>query len=129
VDVVGLVLAATGTAVATGLGAIPVFFLGARAEELRPLLWGGTVGMMTIASFLGLLRPAFEEGGTAEVVAGAAAGVVFLLASRRLIDRPRFESLRGRGLRLSLLVFAVLFVHSCPRASQSGRPTLPTARA
>jgi ZIP family zinc transporter len=119
-DLVVLVLAATGTALATGLGAIPVFFLGARAEELRPLLLGGTVGMMTIASVAGLLRPALQEGGIVEVAAGLAGGVVFLVASRRLIDRPRFEGLRGRGLRLSFLVFAVLFVHSLPEGFAIG---------
>ena len=37
-DITVLVLAATATAFATGLGAIPVFLLGRRAEELRPVL-------------------------------------------------------------------------------------------
>jgi ZIP family zinc transporter len=119
-DIVVLVLAATGTALATGLGAIPVWFLGARAEQLRPLLWGGTVGMMTVASIVGLLRPALQEGGVAEVTAGLAAGVVFFVASRRLTDRPRFDGLRNRGLRLSFLVFAVLFVHSLPEGFAIG---------
>jgi zinc transporter, ZIP family len=119
-DIVVLVLAASGTALATGVGAIPVWFLGARAEQLRPLLWGGTVGMMTVASVVGLLRPALQEGGFVEVAAGLTAGVAFLVASRRLIDRPRFEGLRGRGLRLSFLVFAVLFVHSLPEGFAIG---------
>ncbi|HET7856480.1 MAG TPA: ZIP family metal transporter [Gaiellaceae bacterium] len=119
-DIIVLLLAATGTALATGLGAIPVFFLGARAERLRPLLWGGTVGMMTVASVVGLLRPALEEGDTLEVAAGLVAGVAFLVASRRFVDRPRFEGLRGRGLRLSFLVFAVLFIHSLPEGFAIG---------
>ena len=42
-----LVLAASGTALATGLGAIPVFALGRRADALRPLLWGLAAGVMT----------------------------------------------------------------------------------
>jgi ZIP family zinc transporter len=119
-DIVVLVLAATGTAVATGLGALPVFFLGARAGQLRPLLWGATVGMMTIASLVGLLRPALQEGGIAEVAGGTAAGIAFLVGSRRFVDRPRFESLGGPGLRLSFLVFAVLFVHSVPEGFAIG---------
>ncbi|HYZ20209.1 MAG TPA: hypothetical protein VE615_11735 [Gaiellaceae bacterium] len=119
-DIVVLFLAATGTALATGLGAIPVFFLGSRAEQLRPLLWGATVGMMTIAALVGLLRPAFQEGGPVEVAVGAAAGVGFLVTSRRLVEQPRFERLRGGGLRLSFLVFAVLFVHSLPEGFAIG---------
>ena len=35
-----LILAASATALATGLGAIPVFMLGARAAALRPALLG-----------------------------------------------------------------------------------------
>jgi len=41
-----LALAATGTALATGLGAVPVFALGERAAALRPLLWGLAAGLM-----------------------------------------------------------------------------------
>ena len=35
-----LILVALGTALATGLGAIPVFLLGERAAALRPALLG-----------------------------------------------------------------------------------------
>jgi ZIP family zinc transporter len=56
VDVVLLTLAATATAVATGVGAIPVFYLGSRAELLRPILLGTAIGAMTVASVLGLLN-------------------------------------------------------------------------
>ena len=55
-----LLLAATGTALATGLGAIPVFLLGARADALRPALWGLAGGVMAVASIVGLLKPALD---------------------------------------------------------------------
>ena len=57
-DIIVLVLAATATAFATGLGVIPVFLLGDRAERLRPVLLGTTVGLMTVAALVGLLRGA-----------------------------------------------------------------------
>ena len=50
-----LLLAAVGTALATGLGAIPVWFLGERAHALRPLLLGVAAGVMGVASIAGLL--------------------------------------------------------------------------
>ena len=53
-EVVVLALAGSATALATGLGAIPVSRLGERADELRPALWGLTVGLMTVASIIGL---------------------------------------------------------------------------
>ncbi|MET0816501.1 MAG: ZIP family metal transporter, partial [Solirubrobacteraceae bacterium] len=80
-----LVLAGTGTALATGLGAIPVFALGRRADALRPLLWGLAAGVMTVASIVGLLAPALDEGSTTAVAAGLLAGVLFLLGGRRLL--------------------------------------------
>src|SRR5690349_11629436 len=52
-----LLLAATATAVATGLGAIPVFFLGDRAAGWQPALYGLAAGAMTVASIVGLLKP------------------------------------------------------------------------
>ena len=63
-DILLLTLAATATAFATGLGALPVFLMGSRAELLRPILLGTAIGAMTVASLLGLLKPAIEEGGT-----------------------------------------------------------------
>jgi zinc transporter ZupT len=61
-DVVLLLLAASGTALATGLGAMPVFYLGDRAAQLTPLLLGFAAGVMGVASIAGLLIPAGEEG-------------------------------------------------------------------
>ena len=122
-DIALLLIAATATALATGLGAIPVFMLGpAAAERLRPLLLGATVGIMTVASFVGLLWPAIQEGGALEVGGGLVAGIVFLIVARGLVGRREARLLgTGRaGLRTSILVFAVLFVHSLPEGMAIG---------
>ncbi|MEJ7788482.1 MAG: hypothetical protein WKF29_01240, partial [Thermoleophilaceae bacterium] len=81
-EVATLAVAGCATALATGLGAIPVWLLGARAEQLRPALWGLTVGLMGVASLVGLLLPALDEGSPVAVAAGLATGVAFLLVSR-----------------------------------------------
>lgn len=121
-DLVVLALAGTGTALATGLGAIPVSRLGARAGALRPALWGMTVGLMSVASVLGLLLPALDEGSTASVLAGLGSGVLFLLASRRLLQGRDVHvgALGGAGVRRSVLVFGVLLVHSLPEGLAIG---------
>lgn len=115
-------LAGTATAFATGLGAVPVFLLGDRASRLRPLLWGTTVGLMGVASIVGLLLPALDEDGGATVVAGLLVGILFLLGSRRLLARRDVHvgDLRGAGVRRSLLVFGVLLVHSLPEGFAIG---------
>jgi ZIP family zinc transporter len=121
-DILLLALAASATALATGLGAVPVFFLGSRAELLRPILLGATIGAMTVASLLGLLRPALQEGGTLSVGAGVVSGALFLVAAGRLLGRrdPHVGELRGAGVRLSVLVFGVLLVHSLPEGLAIG---------
>lgn len=121
-EVVVLALAGSATALATGLGAIPVSRLGARADELRPALWGLTVGLMTVASIVGLLLPALDEGSTRTVVAGLVVGLAFLLVSRRLLEGRDVHvgKLSGTGVRRSVLVFAVLLVHSLPEGFAIG---------
>lgn len=121
-EVAALALAGSATALATGLGAVPVFMLGARAERLRPFLWGSAVGLMGVASVVGLLLPAVDEDGGGAVAAGVATGVLFLLASRRLLAGRDVHvgQLRGAGVRRSILVFGVLLVHSLPEGFAIG---------
>ena len=121
-DVVLLTLVASATALATGLGAVPVFFMGARAEVLRPILLGTAIGAMTVASIVGLLRPALQEVSAAEVTVGFAAGVLLLLAAGALLRKRDVHvgKLRGSSVRLSVLVFGVLLVHSLPEGLAIG---------
>jgi ZIP family zinc transporter len=122
VEVATLAVAGTATALATGLGAIPVFLLGQRAERLRPFLWGTAVGLMGVASIVGLLLPAIDEDGTGSVAAGLAVGIAFLVASRSLLEHRDVHvgRLRGAGVRQSLLIFGVLLVHSLPEGLAIG---------
>ena len=122
-DLALLALAGVGTALATGLGAIPVFTLGARsAETLRPALWGLAAGLMAVASVVGLLMPALDEGSGAQVAGGLALGVGFLAVARRTMAGRdvRVGELRGAGVRRSALVLGVLFVHSLPEGLAIG---------
>jgi ZIP family zinc transporter len=120
-EAVILLLAACGTALATGLGAIPVFLLGTRAKRLTPLLLGFAAGVMGVAAIAGLLIPAAQEGSAAEVLAGFATGVGFLaLARRHRRADAGFLGRTGPGTRTSALVFLVLFVHSLPEGLAVG---------
>jgi ZIP family zinc transporter len=120
-EILVLLIAACGTALATGLGAIPVFLLGARARQLAPILLGFAAGVMLVAAVVGLLVPAAEEGSSAEVIAGLAVGVGFLAVARRRLDaEASFMGRSGPGTRTSALVFLVLFVHSLPEGLAVG---------
>jgi zinc transporter, ZIP family len=121
-DAVVLFLAASATALATGLGAIPVFLLGSRAKALEPFLWGLAAGVMTVAAAVGLIKPAFDQGPAGVAVAGIAGGVAFLALSRSVLkERSRHvPRLRGADARSAALIFGVLAVHSLPEGLAIG---------
>jgi zinc transporter, ZIP family len=120
-DLLVLFLAACATALATGLGAVPVWLLGDRAVALTPFLLGLAAGVMGIASIFGLLVPAAEEGSALDLIAGLLLGGLLLgVARRRLRPEAAFMGRRGPGARTSALVFAVLFVHSLPEGLAVG---------
>jgi zinc transporter, ZIP family len=122
VDVLVLVLAASATTLATGLGAVPVFLLGDRVVRLRSALWGLAIGVMGVASIVGLLLPALDEGSGGSVAAGAALGVAFFAVARRSLRRRRINTgrLQVADVRTAALVFLVLFVHSLPEGFAIG---------
>lgn len=120
-EVLILLLAASGTALATGLGAVPVFLLGERAHALTPFLIGFAAGVMAVAAVAGLLIPAAEENSALELLAGLAVGVGFLaLVRSRFHPDHGFMGQTGPGTRTSALVFLVLFVHSLPEGLAIG---------
>lgn len=119
-DVVALFLAATATMLATGLGAVPVMLLGARAQRLRGALWGLAAGTMGVASVTGLLLPALDAGSRTEVAAGLVAGAAFVLGARVLVDADQAHRGGDGRARDSIIVFSVLFVHSLPEGLAIG---------
>jgi ZIP family zinc transporter len=122
VDVLLLLVLGSLTALACGLGAIPVIALGEHVAAYQPALWGLAAGLMGLASVVGLIAPALDEGDPLVVGAGLAAGAAFLLATRRgLAGRDvHVGVLRGAGVRRSVLVFVVLLAHSLPEGFAIG---------
>lgn len=120
-DALLLLLIATGTALATGLGALPVAALGTQAAAVQPVLAGLAVGVMAIAAVVGLLIPAFEDGGDGTVALAAAAGAAGLAWSRSALGRrPGADDPAAVAHRRSVLVVAVLFLHSIPEGLAIG---------
>lgn len=105
--------AATLTAVATGLGALPFVlarrpsrsWLGIANSLAAGFMVGASIGLLWKGSAYGLGRTA----------AGAVAGAVFLAATRRLLGRnrePQFGVVRGVDAARMLLIVAVMTIHS-----------------
>jgi len=111
---------ATLTVLATGLGAIPVMLLGARAEALRPVLSGVAMGVMGVAAVVGLLIPAVKEGTPAQVAGGIVLGAGGLFWAGRALRRRLGDTATGKADRAAWLTFGVLFVHSLPEGLAIG---------
>ena len=115
-------LLACATALATGLGALPVAWLGPdRTARWRPLLWGIAAGVMTAAS-VGLIIEPIGKSQWVPLIFGGLLGVAFLVAGQRAMHGREMQigELSGVHVRRSALVFAVLFVHSLPEGFALG---------
>jgi ZIP family zinc transporter len=122
VQLIYVFLAAMVTALATGLGALPVGWVGAeRVRRYEPLMLGVTAGVMTAAS-IGLLVEPLGKSEYGPVAAGFLLGIAFLIGAQRALAfrEEHSETVSTRHARRSLLVFAVLFVHSLPEGFALG---------
>src|SRR5512132_1018095 len=112
-DVLMVFVAALATALATGLGAIPLAFA---RRNTRAWIEGGHVGaavLMLLASGLLLYEGLIESFG--RTCAGVAAGFVAIVLSSRWLrtrDDWHFEALRGPQARSALIIVGVMTVHS-----------------
>jgi len=96
-DFVFVFVAGLITALATGLGAIPFFFVEEFSDRWNVALWGIASGIMVSASLFGLINEglAYAAGGLPTLlVGGLLAGVVLVEVSDRVLDR---SDLSGRS--------------------------------
>lgn len=110
------------TAIATGLGAIPFFFLEELSDRVNVALWGLASGIMLSASLLGLVREGLAAGTYIEVGLGALAGVVLVVVAHEVIEGSevtpkRYEQADFKKL---LLILGILTVHSFPEGVAVG---------
>lgn len=113
-DVVTVFLAALGTALATGLGALPLLSRRFSARSALGLANAAASGVMLAASVSLVLEGG--ERSTPRVVVGVLGGVAFILALSRVLHAPHenlaLGSLRGEDAVKALLIVAVMTVHS-----------------
>jgi zinc transporter ZupT len=120
-DALVLTAIAAATALATGLGALPVLALGGeRVRSTQGLLSGVAAGVMAVAATAGLLAPALRDGGTVPVLAAALGGALALVLTRRALGHRAVAKGRSAAGTRSLLVVGVLFAHSLPEGFAVG---------
>ncbi len=105
--------AALGTALATGLGALPL--LAVRTQGTR---WLGLANAVASGVMLGASLSLLTEGGERGIIrtaAGALAGVAFVWAVQRSLGaggEPHVGALSGADARKAVLIVAVMTAHS-----------------
>ena len=110
------------TAVATGLGALPVIFLRNTQPRWRGIAAATASGMMLSASVFALADEALGRGDAVEVVAGMLAGALFFSWTSRAIDARgwTFQGWSSRSSKQAILLLLTLFVHSIPEGAAIG---------
>jgi len=114
------------TALATGLGALPFFFIEDVSDRLQVGLWGLASGIMLSASLFGLvLEGAAEADGRGDLLlmgVGLLAGVVLVVVADRLISDHHFDpkEYEEADFRKLVLILGVLTVHSFPEGVAVG---------
>ncbi len=106
-------LAATATALATGLGALPFAFRGFRGERLLGVSNALAAGVMLGASASLIIEGA--DRSVVRVALGIVAGVAFVYGMQRLLTHvgsPDLGELRGGDARRAVLIIAVMTAHS-----------------
>jgi zinc transporter, ZIP family len=112
-NVFAVLVAASSTALATGLGALPFLFT-RRADRA----WLGLANSLASGFMIGASAGLFYEGGREglwRTLAGLVVGALFIAASGRLIERRRelhIGALEGADARRALLIVGVMTLHS-----------------
>ncbi len=97
-DAILLTAIAAGTALATGVGALPVIALGGeRARAAQGVLSGFAAGVMAVAAIVGLLIPAASEGSARPSSRPRSPGALALVALRADARTPRARQRSQRG--------------------------------
>jgi zinc transporter ZupT len=110
------------TALATGLGALPLLFLKNNNPRWRGIAAATASGMMLSASVFALADEALSRGAAFEVVGGMLAGALFFSWTAKYIDERGWtmQGLNPKSSRQTLLLLMTLFIHSIPEGAAIG---------
>lgn len=113
------------TAVGTGIGTIPLFWINNISDRLDVCRWGLAGGLMASASVFGFGYEMYRHPGDTGIgLAGIVGGVLLVVTAHGVIERLDFgfdaRDIAEGDLRTVLPVFLVLLVHSFPEGLAVG---------
>jgi len=116
-------LASLLAGLATGIGAILVFFIPKPSDKFLDASLGFAAGVMLAASSFSLIVPAIEIGGIWKTVIGIVLGTVFLFYAERLIPHAHYVAgVKGPSTKLSKIWLFILAItiHNFPEGMAVG---------
>ena len=110
------------TALATGLGALPFFFLDDISDRWNVVLWGLASGIMLGASLFGLVGEGLAYGTPVELGVGVVAGVLLVVVAHEVIEGAEVspKKYEEADFKKLVLILGVLTVHSFPEGVAVG---------
>jgi len=110
------------SAMATVLGAVPLFFVKNLSEKWKDILIAFTAGIMVSACTFGLMPQAVNESGIIALTIGLLLGIVVLDLIEKSIPHIDVENDSGISTfdSKSLLVIIALFIHNIPEGLSTG---------
>lgn len=120
---------------ATGMGAIPIFFAGNISKRTIDILLGAAAGIMLAATFFSLLEPSIEAGGGG--MQGAVIASIGIMAGCLVIDfidkhaphehliSHHREGGNAEELKKIWLFVIAISIHNFPEGLATGVATLP----
>lgn len=115
------------SALATGLGAIPVHFVKNKSRLVRAFASAVASGMMISAAVFSLAQEGIAletrlPHATYIVILGLLLGATFFWLTKKMVSNDRFHEtiLKKRFTRKSLLLFIAMFIHSIPEGIAIG---------
>lgn len=123
----------TAAGVATGVGALPVFFIRTLSDRVQAAFLGFAAGVMVTAAFRSLISPALELApqhplgatiGQAEVVLGLALGAMAVQVVNRFAPHEHFvigiEGVPAESLQRIWLIVIAIALHNIPEGLAVG---------
>ncbi|MEJ2012318.1 MAG: ZIP family metal transporter [Anaerolineales bacterium] len=116
------VIAASITALATGLGGVPFLFVRTFPARWAQLSWAVAGGMMLSASVFNLIIPGIQMDGITPVAFGVLVGTLTFGLAARSIEHHDFtiSGVTGDGAGRIMLILGTMFIHSFPEGLAVG---------
>ncbi|MDF2946362.1 MAG: dihydroorotate dehydrogenase [Bacillales bacterium] len=119
-QLLSLLIGSSLSALATGLGALPVLFFQETSHRFRDILLAFTAGIMMAAATFSLIPSSLREGGLTSLTLGLFSGVIMLLILEKYTPHIELEHKQVAVDGKALLIILAITLHNIPEGLSVG---------